>query len=77
MNIDWISAAILAAAYIVQSISSLPLVFRHAVMALGMFAIAGWRLSSSGGQGLNLLFVGLAVIFAVQSALQAVKASRV
>lgn len=65
IGIDWVSAAILAAAWIFSTIRAVPVRFRHWVFALALFAIAGWRLRM-GASGINLLFVGLAVVLGIK-----------
>lgn len=75
IGIDWVAVGILVVAYIVSTIRTVPLRARHWVFAIACFLIAGWRLRM-GAAGVNLLFVGVAVVLGVVYAVQALRAPK-
>jgi hypothetical protein len=73
IGIDWVSAAIFVAAYLVSQIRTLPLAVRYGVLAAAFTAIALYRLRH-GAFGYNLAFVGLGGVLAVYYAVRAFQA---
>ncbi|MEW5737638.1 MAG: hypothetical protein AB1938_01865 [Myxococcota bacterium] len=75
IGIDWVSVAILAAAWVFSMVRSVPVRFRHWGFAVACFVIVALRLRK-GVAGANLVFVGLAVVLGVFYAIQGLRAPR-
>ncbi|MHB8873684.1 MAG: hypothetical protein ACYC8T_08360 [Myxococcaceae bacterium] len=73
IGIDWVSAAILAVAFIFVQFRTVPARFRYAVLAMALGGIGAYRLRM-GAVGPNLIIVGVAVAACVYYAYRAVKA---
>jgi hypothetical protein len=67
LSIDWISAGIFVAGYILSQIRALPAPARYGALALACALIAARRLSMGATAGFNMAFVlvagGLAVFY--------------
>lgn len=75
IGIDWVSAAILGAAFLLSMVRAVPARVRLWVTAAACFAVAGWRLHL-GADRFNLLLVGLIAVVGVTYAVQAIRAPR-
>jgi len=75
VGIDWVAAGILAVAWVISQVRTVPVRFRHWVFAAACFIIAAWRLRM-GAKGPNLLFVGIAVVLGVWYAVQGMRAPK-
>lgn len=75
VGIDWVAVGVLAVAWAFSNVRSVPVWIRHGVLALAFFGIAGFRLAR-GAQGVNMVFVIVAVIFGISYAVQAMRAPR-
>ncbi len=76
IGIDWVAVVILGAAWGFSMVRSVPQSIRHWVFALACFAVAGYRFYLTRGAGLNLVFIGVAVVFGVQYAIRAMRTPR-
>lgn len=75
MGIDWVAIGILAVAWVISSVRSVPLRVRHSVFAAACFIIAAWRLRLGAG-GMNLAFIGVAVALGISYVVQALRAKK-
>ena len=72
IDIDRVSAAILAVAFVFSLIRAVPVRLRYGVLAAACGVIAAYRLRM-GAVGPNLAFVGLAAAFAVFYVFKAIR----
>ncbi|MGV3622976.1 MAG: hypothetical protein ACO1OB_19310 [Archangium sp.] len=75
VGIDWVAVIVLGAAWVISTIRTIPLSVRNWIFALACFGIAASRLYL-GASGLNLLFVGIAVVIGVQYAVRALRSPK-
>ena len=73
IDIDYVSFAIFAGAFLFAQIRAVPVKVRYSGVALACAAIAVYRLRS-GAAGVNLVFVGLAAALAVYYVYRAISA---
>lgn len=72
IGIDWVAVVVLGIAWGFSNIRTVPQHIRHWVFALACFGIAGYRLYR-GAEGMNLLFVIVALAIGVQYAVRALR----
>ena len=65
LSIDWVSAGIFVAGYILSQIRALPAPARYGALALACALIAARRLNMGATVGFNMLFVVAAAALAV------------
>ena len=73
VGVNWVAVAVLGAAWIFSNVRAVPQAVRHWVFALACFGIAGYRVARGAYQGMNLLFVIIAVVIGVQYAMRALR----
>lgn len=73
IGIDWVAVVVLGAAWAFSNVRSVPQQVRHWVFALACFGIAGYRVYLGAYQGINLIFVVVAVAIGVQYAMRALR----
>lgn len=74
LGIDWVSAAIIAGAFLITQIRAVPVRARYGVLSLACGAVGAYRLRL-GTVGPNLIFVGIAFALAVYYAYRAIRAA--
>lgn len=72
IGIDWVAVVVLGIAWGFSNIRTVPQHIRHWGFALACFGIAGYRLYR-GAEGMNLLFVIVALAIGVQYAVRALR----
>lgn len=73
IGIDWVAVAVLGAAWAFSNVRTVPQSIRHWVFALACFVVAGYRVYRGATEGLNLLFVIIAVVIGLQYAVRALR----
>jgi uncharacterized membrane protein (UPF0136 family) len=76
VGIDFTAVGLLAVAYLLSRVGAIPLRVRHGIFAAALFAIAGLRVARGATQGINLIFVVLALVLGLMYAVQAARGPR-
>src|SRR5687768_11426145 len=74
IGIDWVSLGIFVVAYAFAQVKAAPVRLRYAVLAGACGIIAAYRMRT-GAQGINLVFVGLALALCVFYLIKAIRAA--